>query len=451
VEPEKTITGTVRIQLEDLEPKSQQNVRVFMTMNPSGKLSDEKKILFRGPAGDSGDYTLTLENDLPLTAPDKEGKITLTVSADYEDDPTVQSGTMRFYKADAEVNVGKGPVDKSIVLLIDKSGSMEGAKIQQARDAATQAVRKMGGATEVAVLAFSGGCSDMPVEYESFSQDPRTLESAIGRIQAGGGTPLVPAIAYTTDYIQRNHSGKSAEIILMTDGQNDCGSTSDATAAVRTSVIPITVTTIGFDIPKGSQADLDLQNISSSTGGKNYNAQDAKQLTHAFSRTMLMNVIKQNDAGQGQPQSYFDRGKQLLQNDDFPSALFQYQQAFKVAPSSPAVNFNLSIVYEEVDQLTPAIDHAQRYLNLAPNAFDRGVVTARIESMRQELARNPRELLDPGACRDVYQWAKSTGEAAKKSKNPAQKALLFNILIAAQKGDCANAREQQRKYMATYP
>ena len=330
---------------------------------------------------------------------------------------------------------------------------MGGVKIQQARDAATQAVRKMGGGTEVGVLAFSGDCSSMPVEYASFSQDVRTLETAIAKIQEGGGTPLSPAIAYTVDYIQRNHRGKTAEIILMTDGQNDCGSMSDATAAVRTSVIPVTVTTIGFDIPKGSQADQDLQNISRSTGGKNYNAQDAKQLSHAFSRTMLMNAIKQNDAGSSSSpvQSYFDTGKQLLQNDDFPSALFQYQQAFKVAPSSPAVNFNLSIVYEEVDQLTPAIDHAQRYLNLAPNAFDRGVVTSRIESMRQELARNPREMLDPGGCRDVYQWAKTTGEAAKKSKNPAQKALLFSILIAAQKGDCTNAREQQRQYMATYP
>ncbi len=359
---------------------------------------------------------------------------------------------------DAAKNKKGKKAEKSIILLIDTSGSMsDNNKIGNAKNAAVQAVRKMGQSTEIAIMSFSGGCGSPTSLVCKFSSDVGELISAIESLSPGGGTPLAPAVGVASEYMKSSAQGKSGEIILMTDGQNDCGAISDATNAVRSSSIPTSVSTIGFDIESNPRATEDLRTIASQTGGRSYSAKDQRELVHAFSRALLLNAIKKDDPVFSDPavgpqvQSHFARAENLLQNNDFPGALVQYQQAYKIAPASPAVNYNLSLVYEEQDQLNPAIQHAERYLALAPSSFDQGEVQARISSMRQELTRNPREMLDPTACRDVYSWARSMQDQTRKSKNPAQKVLLFNILIGAQKGDCENARADQQKYKSLYP
>ena len=349
------------------------------------------------------------------------------------------------------------PVETSLILLIDTSGSMQdNGKIGQAKGAAINAVRKMGAGTEVAVIAFSGSCAAPARVVHGFSTQNDAIVQSIEGLSTGGGTPMVAAIGFATDYLTKNARGKTAEIILMCDGQNDCGAASDANTSIRSTSIPTSVSTIGFDIPDNSQAATDLQAIASQNGGRSYSARDSRELVRAFSRAMLMNAIKKDDGAFASPdvgprvQAYFSRAQEALRRNDFPTALLHYQQAHKLAPASPGVNFNLSLVYEEQDQLLPAIEHAESYLGLVPSAFDGNQVRARITSMRQELARNPRERLDPAGCKDVYLWAKGVQEQTRKSKDPAQKSLLFNVLIAAQKGDCGAARADQQKYKGTY-
>lgn len=109
------------------------------------------------------------------------------------------------------------------------------------------------------------------------------------------------------------------------------------------------------------------------------------------------------------------------------------------------------MLYEAQDQLIPALNHANNYLKLAPMAVDRGDVETRIANLQEELRKNPRTQLDPASCQDMYTWAQGQREPARKSGNVARRQAIIELLIAAQKGDCDNARKLQASYREKYP
>jgi hypothetical protein len=57
---------------------------------------------------------------------------------------------------------------------------------------------------------------------------------------------------------------------------------------------------------------------------------------------------------------------------------------------------------------------------------------------------------NPGACSDVYFWAQNEHEAARKSRNAARRQAILEVMITAQRGDCATARAQADRYKETY-
>jgi hypothetical protein len=152
----------------------------------------------------------------------------------------------------------------------------------------------------------------------------------------------------------------------------------------------------------------------------------------------------------GQVKQYFQMALDALNRNDMPGALVSYQQAFKIAPQSAALNFNLSLVHEHQGQLIAAIDHAMKYLTIAPHAADRAEVVARIGHLQEELRRNPRAQYNPADCHDLYLWAQTQNEAAKRSKDVERRQAILGILIAAQKGDCENARNLTATYKQRY-
>lgn len=148
--------------------------------------------------------------------------------------------------------------------------------------------------------------------------------------------------------------------------------------------------------------------------------------------------------------TYFSQAKALVAQQDLDGAVFQFQQAQKLAPGSPAVHFNLSLLQEANDQLIPAMNHAREYLKLAPSALDRGDVENRIVNLQDELRRNPREVADPSACRDLYNWAQVEQEQARKSRDAERRQKMLEILIASQKGDCGKAGAAADAYKRSY-
>ena len=187
-----------------------------------------------------------------------------------------------------------GRVGSSLLLLIDASGSMGDQvgsgnpqpKIDAAKQAAIAALGRAArtGAVEVAVLAFSGDCGDPVPRYQEFTRDVGRLTAFIGSLQPGGGTPMADALLFANRFMERNgHAGASDRMImLLADGQNDCGDVGQSMASLQASGVIFRHETVGFGITPNSAAAEDLREIATQTGGTYHHAADATQLADVF-------------------------------------------------------------------------------------------------------------------------------------------------------------------------
>src|SRR5262245_37729047 len=103
----------------------------------------------------------------------------------------------------------------AMVLVIDKSGSMGGTKMELAKDAAKGAVELLGPNDKVGVIAFEGETywvsEVMPCSNKSYILD------RISSIEAGGGTRMYPAMEEAYEAL-KNTVAKLKHVIILTDG-----------------------------------------------------------------------------------------------------------------------------------------------------------------------------------------------------------------------------------------
>ena len=189
---------------------------------------------------------------------------------------------------------GQRRVSSSLLLLIDASGSMgdpigsgsSQVKIEAAKQAAIDALARaaQSGSVEVAVLAFSGDCQDPVPRYQDFTDEIGRLTQFIGSLQPGGGTPMADALLFANRYMDQNgDAGASTRMImLLADGQNDCGDVGQAMAELKASGVIFRHETVGFGITPNSAAAQDLRQIATQTGGAYHHAADASQLSDVF-------------------------------------------------------------------------------------------------------------------------------------------------------------------------
>jgi Mg-chelatase subunit ChlD len=156
-----------------------------------------------------------------------------------------------------------------LILVIDTSGSMsEGppgaTKIDLAREAALGAVNELADHDQVGIIAFD----EQPrwIYPTAFLTDRPALQSAISRLEAGGGTEIFPALQLAYNDIV-NRSAKVKHILLMTDGLSPSGDYAGLTAKMRAQGITLSTIAIGTD------ADVNLlQNLADWGRGRFYDA-----------------------------------------------------------------------------------------------------------------------------------------------------------------------------------
>ena len=163
-------------------------------------------------------------------------------------------------------------------------------KIDAARQAAADAIRiaVRKGSTEIAVLAFEGDCSNPVPRHISFTSDFVALERFIGSLQPGGGTPMAEAVKFANRFMRREGqaSARDRMIVLLADGQNDCGSVADAMAELQASGVIFRHETVGFGIEPESIAARDLQDIATASNGTYHHAADAAQLGSVLAQSV---------------------------------------------------------------------------------------------------------------------------------------------------------------------
>jgi len=159
----------------------------------------------------------------------------------------------------------------NVYLVVDVSGSMEGQKLSDARDALQVFVEQIRGDKErVGLIKFSSDVREV-VPLAELGGNREDLEAAIDGLIAGGDTALLDAVdsAYTRLQGLDDRERINA-IVVMTDGKENAShiSKSNLVRKLRRnnkSGVPVVV----FCIAYGKDADYDtMEDIAKATGGQ---------------------------------------------------------------------------------------------------------------------------------------------------------------------------------------
>jgi uncharacterized membrane protein len=164
----------------------------------------------------------------------------------------------------------------AMILIIDKSGSMGGEKIEMAKEAAKSAVELLGPSDKVGVIAFDG--EPFWISEVHPCSDKGFVLDRVSTIEAGGGTAMYPPMEEAYEALQHTVA-KLKHVIILTDGisaPGDFEGLSQTMASAR-----ITVSTVGV----GSDCDKDLlERIAQIGNGRSYLAEDPNAIPQIFAK-----------------------------------------------------------------------------------------------------------------------------------------------------------------------
>ncbi len=163
-----------------------------------------------------------------------------------------------------------------MILVIDKSGSMDGDRIEMAKSAARSAVELLGRRDQAAVLAFDG--DTYVISEMQPASNALKISDEISRIEAGGGTNMYPAMEMSFEMLMTT-SAKLKHVILLTDGISSEGDFEGM--AQQMSSAKITVSTVA--VGDGSDTDL-LEQIARVGKGRYYFTADPAQVPQIFAK-----------------------------------------------------------------------------------------------------------------------------------------------------------------------
>jgi Ca-activated chloride channel family protein len=150
----------------------------------------------------------------------------------------------------------------SVVLIIDKSSSMEGKKIELARQAAIGVVDNLRPIDFVGVLIFDNSFQwDVPIRH---AEDKVLIKRLISGIVPDGGTQIAPALAEAYRKVLPTHA-TFKHIVLLTDGISEEGDSLDLSKEAAAQHVTISTVGLGQDVNRAY-----LEKVASVAGGKSY-------------------------------------------------------------------------------------------------------------------------------------------------------------------------------------
>jgi len=176
----------------------------------------------------------------------------------------------------------------NLALVLDRSGSMQGAKIEKARQAACVAVDRLGDDDYFSLVTFDNDTAVLlPPERVGGARHREELKSRIERIRPGGGTAIHAGVSVGAQQVRRHLEKEFVNrVILLSDGIANVGPsrTSDLAALGRDLRRDgLAVTTIGL----GDDYNEDLMTALAEASNANYYyVRDAEKLPGIFSEEL---------------------------------------------------------------------------------------------------------------------------------------------------------------------
>lgn len=182
----------------------------------------------------------------------------------------------------------------NVAIVIDKSGSMQGEKIQQARRAALQAVERLRNDDIVSIVTYDSSVS--VVVPATKASDREAIQEKINGIHAGGNTALFAGVSKGAAEVRKFLDDKRVNrVILLSDGLANVGpATPSELAQLGESLIKegISVSTMGLGL--GYNEDL-MSRLALSASGNHVFIEDAENLVKVFQAEFddVMSVVAQ--------------------------------------------------------------------------------------------------------------------------------------------------------------
>jgi Ca-activated chloride channel family protein len=170
----------------------------------------------------------------------------------------------------------RSPEGTAVVLIIDKSSSMEGRKIELARLAAIGVVENLRTIDSVGVLIFDNSFQwAVPIRR---AEDRATIKKLISGITPDGGTQIAPAL---TEAYQRvlPQTAMYKHIVLLTDGISEEGDSMTLTKEALANHVTISTVGLGQDVNRAF-----LEKVAANADGKAYFLNDPAGLEQLLLR-----------------------------------------------------------------------------------------------------------------------------------------------------------------------
>lgn len=224
----------------------------------------------------------------------------------------------------------------AMMLIVDKSGSMSGDKIELAKEASIAAVDLLNERDYVGVIAFDNDPHNV-VDIQGAGK--MGIVQTISQIQAGGGTSIYPALAMA----QESLFGIAAtfkHVILLTDGHSQPGDFAGIIDQLAGDAV--TVSTVG--VGDGADGAL-LQDIARWGKGRYYFTADAYDIPQIFTKETMSASRSSLVEEPFLPQIFQDR--QVIRSIDWEQAPF----LFGYVVTSPKATAEVSLITERGDPL----------------------------------------------------------------------------------------------------
>jgi uncharacterized membrane protein len=170
----------------------------------------------------------------------------------------------------------RSPEGTVVVLIIDKSSSMEGRKIELARLAAIGVVENLRPIDSVGVLIFDNSFQwAVPIRK---AEDRAFIKKLISGITPDGGTQIAPAL---TEAFQRilPQAAMYKHIVLLTDGISEEGDSMTLTKEALANHVTISTVGLGQDVNRAF-----LEKVAANADGKSYFLNDPSGLEQILLR-----------------------------------------------------------------------------------------------------------------------------------------------------------------------
>lgn len=167
----------------------------------------------------------------------------------------------------------------ALSLIIDRSGSMSGEKLELAKAAAKASSDLLGPKDYVSVVAFDS--ESYPVVPIQSAGNSAGIAAAIASITAGGGTNIAPAMEEALRQLGASEA-KIKHVILLTDGVSNPGPFYELTSEMARAKITVSTVGIGADIDR----DL-LTQIAQWGNGRFYETNDPSTIPQIFTKETM--------------------------------------------------------------------------------------------------------------------------------------------------------------------